>query len=102
MVLGKHLPAFSKSILRNGQAYYLVTIIISLCFVLFYYYRVPDSFIASCTLGLPTFVLINTMTCHVYRNVRIGVYQDEVVRTTAIRRHLEQIGQGDTRIGLGG
>jgi len=23
MVLGKHLPAFSKSILRNGQAYFL-------------------------------------------------------------------------------
>jgi hypothetical protein len=23
MVLGKNLPAFSKSILRNGQAYYL-------------------------------------------------------------------------------
>ena len=37
---------------------------------------IEQSFVTPSTFALPTFVLINTMSCHLYRNVQLGLYRD--------------------------
>ena len=108
IVLGRNLPAFSKSLLRDsdGQFYFLwllsysherfttltlsfprATIIFNIFFVAMY--LIPQLFVTPCTFTLPTFVLINTMSCHLYRNVRLGLYKDHTVNTEGLQGALE-------------
>ena len=52
-------------------------------------FLIPQSFITRCTLALPGFVLVNNMSCHLYRNVRLGLYRDFTIHTEALRGALE-------------
>ncbi|KAF8914439.1 hypothetical protein CPB84DRAFT_1669070 [Gymnopilus junonius] len=75
MVFGRHLPAFSRALLQDGQAYYLTTVGLSLLTAcLFLIQSVPAPYRA--IMGIPNIVLVNNMACHVYRNVRLGVYRE--------------------------
>ncbi|KDR73194.1 hypothetical protein GALMADRAFT_724171 [Galerina marginata CBS 339.88] len=75
MVFGRHLPSFPRSLLQDGQAYYLTTITLNLVTsCMFFNLSIPvvyRSFI-----GVPNIVLMNSMACHVYRNVRLGAYRE--------------------------
>jgi len=83
MVFGRHLPSFSRALLKDGQAYYLTTISLNLITVSLFFNRsipvVYRSFI-----GIPNIVLMNSMACHVYRNVRFGVYVENASTITTI------------------
>ena len=107
MVLGRHLPAFSKSILRDGQFYYLwvqicrliivthepsrITLILNLFFIVLFYK--PQATITPCTIGIVVFVMLNTMSSYVYRNMRFGYYRDYSVTSSIINDALQRPGQ---------
>ena len=38
--------------------------------------------------GIPTIVILNNMSCYVYRNIRFGFYRDNTFHTSAINRPL--------------
>ncbi|KAF9568706.1 hypothetical protein CPC08DRAFT_352419 [Agrocybe pediades] len=72
MVFGHHLPAFSKALLKDGQAYYLTTISLNLITIALFFSN--TSAVYKAIFGVPNVFLMNSMACHVYRNVRLGVY----------------------------
>ena len=57
-----------------------VTIIFNIFYLMLYF--IPRSFVIPCTFDLPTFVLINTMSCHVYRNVRLSMYREHALASS--------------------
>ena len=56
-------------------------------------YFMPQARIAPSTIGLPFFVLLNTMSSHVYRNVRFGFYRQYSITSSYIDRALQELGQ---------
>jgi len=100
MVFGRALPAFSQSILRDGQAYFLATLLLNLLFVVLCY--VPDAPIPPCSVGFPFFVMLNNMSSYMYRNLRIGFYQDYSITSSVVdealqRRHTVMFDHQTTR-----
>jgi hypothetical protein len=94
IVLGKHLLPLTRSLLRDGQAYYLsVFLLLSQDYFFTFNYSatlilhvliiilplLPKPFITPCTLGGPLFVLISNLACHVYRNLVNAKYRDHGV-----------------------
>ncbi|KAF4610090.1 hypothetical protein D9613_010441 [Agrocybe pediades] len=75
MVFGHHLPSFSRALLKDGQAYYLATISFNLVTIALFF-NTSISVVYRSFIGVPNIVLMNSMGCHVYRNVRFGVYQN--------------------------
>jgi hypothetical protein len=64
------------------------TLIILLIFSVAYHERkFPKEVLA--LFGAPAFVLINNVACYIYRNVRLGVFRDYSIRTSAINKALE-------------
>ncbi|KAF8815908.1 hypothetical protein BYT27DRAFT_7186374 [Phlegmacium glaucopus] len=67
LVFGEYLPAFSRSMLQDGQAYYLAAVcvnlmtVITLCIL-------SSSDIYRTMLMIPNVALMNMMACRVYRN----------------------------------
>ncbi|CAA7262468.1 unnamed protein product [Cyclocybe aegerita] len=81
MLFGKYLPAFSKAVLQDGQAYYLTTISLNLVTaIMFYNTSIP--IVYRSFIGVPNIVLMNAMACHVYRKIRFGVYRETTVLST--------------------
>ncbi|KAF5372124.1 hypothetical protein D9758_005019 [Tetrapyrgos nigripes] len=75
---GKKLPAFSRALLKDGQVYYLISFLCSAALVAFLlapnvsdYYRL---FLVPVHLAV-----INSMACHVFRNVKLGRIQNRQV-----------------------
>ena len=62
---------------------------------------IPRSFVTHCTFTLPTFVLINTMSCYLYRNVRLGLYRDYTVETEGLEGALEASSSSDQQHQMG-
>jgi len=50
---------------------------------------VQQSFVTPCAFVLPNFVLINTMSCHLYRNIGNERHQDRSLKTKDIQRAFE-------------
>ncbi|KAF9553161.1 hypothetical protein CPC08DRAFT_767748 [Agrocybe pediades] len=75
MVFGHHLPSFSRALLKDGQAYYLTIISLNLVTIALFF-NTSISVVYRSFIGVPNIVLMNSMACHVYRNVRLGVYQE--------------------------
>ena len=63
-----------------------VTLILNLFFIVLFY--MPDPLITPCTIGYPVFVLLNTMSSYVYRNMRLGSYQDYTITSSVINKAL--------------
>ncbi|KAK6974131.1 hypothetical protein R3P38DRAFT_3240011 [Favolaschia claudopus] len=76
-ITGKHLPRFSKAVLRDGQAYYLVTLLVNLPAALVSY----NSHIYQTMLFVCTVMVTNCMTSYVFRNTKLG-YLDRIMTTT--------------------
>ncbi|KAF9047787.1 hypothetical protein BJ165DRAFT_1387746 [Panaeolus papilionaceus] len=80
-VFGKHLPLLSKALLKNGQAYFLSTVAVSLLNLVVYYIdALPQSY--RLIMGEPDIVLINIMACRIYRNTRLGIFELPTMRST--------------------
>ncbi|KAF4618686.1 hypothetical protein D9613_009933 [Agrocybe pediades] len=95
MVFGHHLPSFSKALLKDGQAYYLTTISLNLVTIALFFCN--TSAVYKAFFGVPNVVLMNSMACHVYRNVRLGVYIGSTGTTTMSKNDRTStilIGQG--------
>ncbi|KAF5356380.1 hypothetical protein D9758_009538 [Tetrapyrgos nigripes] len=87
---GKKLPAFSRALLKDGQVYYLISSLCSTVLVALLlapnvsdYYRfflIPVQF-----------AVVNSMACHVFRNVKLGRIQnrqiDELHTISAMQFH---------------
>ncbi|TFK24919.1 hypothetical protein FA15DRAFT_380670 [Coprinopsis marcescibilis] len=72
---GKHLPPFSKGILRGGQQYYFVTLMSSvLCVVM---PIVTNSVAAGSLFELPNNVIMNIMICRMYRSTKLTSSEEE-------------------------
>ena len=59
-----------------------VTLILNIFFVVLYY--IPKAAITPCTIGIPVFVMLNTMSSYVYRNTRFGYYRDYSITSSVI------------------
>jgi len=75
--LGKHLMPMARSLLHDGQAYYLATLILNVIVIILPLLSNP--FVTPCTLGGPLFVLVSNLACHVYRNLVNMKYRDHEV-----------------------
>ena len=76
-----------------------LTLILNLFFIVLFYK--PQGAISPCTLGIPAFVMLNTMSSYVYRNMRLGYYRDYSITSSAIDRALQapdQTSQPDREI----
>ncbi|KAJ3505265.1 hypothetical protein NLJ89_g7508 [Agrocybe chaxingu] len=70
---GDYLPAFSRGLLQDGQAYYLTTVTTSLLTVIVCYFPlIPVIYRAMFT--VPNAALMNIMACRVYRCTKSGKY----------------------------
>ncbi|KZT12693.1 uncharacterized protein LAESUDRAFT_668555 [Laetiporus sulphureus 93-53] len=68
---GKYLPAISKALLQDGQAYYIITVTSNLLTVIMVYvYSVPVTYRTMFT--VPNIFLTNAMACRVFRGTRLG------------------------------
>ncbi|KAF8800060.1 hypothetical protein BYT27DRAFT_7236154 [Phlegmacium glaucopus] len=77
-IFGKHLPAFSRSILHDGQVYYLSTV--GLCFLTVTLYTIKSvPAVYRSAVGIPNVMLINVMACRVYRNTKFGIFRETTV-----------------------
>ncbi|EGN93363.1 hypothetical protein SERLA73DRAFT_189575 [Serpula lacrymans var. lacrymans S7.3] len=71
-VSGGYLPALSKSLLQDGQMYYLITVGGNLLTVIMVFdKRVPSVYHTMFT--VPNLMLTNAMACHVFRSTKLGL-----------------------------
>ncbi|PPR01380.1 hypothetical protein CVT24_006218 [Panaeolus cyanescens] len=72
-LFGTSLPALSKALLQNGQAYFLSTVGINLVTVIIFYIdKIPITY--RLIIGIPDVVLMNIMACRIYRNTKLGKF----------------------------
>ncbi|KAF9471347.1 hypothetical protein BDN70DRAFT_888251 [Pholiota conissans] len=80
---GEYLPAFSKGLLKDGQKYYLISLISNLVTVIMVFdTSVPVPMRSMC--ATPNIVLTNIMACRVYRNTRRGFIRESEISTTSM------------------
>ncbi|KAJ7914792.1 hypothetical protein B0H13DRAFT_1611182 [Mycena leptocephala] len=81
-VTGQYLPQFSRAVLKDGQLYYLITVIAYIpSAIMAYSSRVTD--IYRTMFLVCTVMVTNCMACHVFRNTKFG-YHRRVVTTTEL------------------
>jgi hypothetical protein len=74
-IFGKHLPAFSRSLLQDGQVYYLSTVGLAFMSVIFITIESIPAVYRS-AIGIPNIMLINVMACRVFRNTKFGIFRE--------------------------
>ena len=85
------LPGFSLKDFR-------VTLILNLFFIVLF--CMPTPLITPCTIGYPVFVMLNTMSSYVYRNMRLGSYQDYSITSSVINNALRRPNQASQHRGI--
>ncbi|KAF8815956.1 hypothetical protein BYT27DRAFT_7128485 [Phlegmacium glaucopus] len=94
MIFGDYLPAFSKAMLQDGQAYYLSTVTFNLITVAFLYISsIPPILRTPAT--VPNIALMNIMACRVFRHTILGLYRDNDISTSLISREIRAVHPGD-------
>lgn len=73
-----YVPSLYSSVFTSNRAVLLFT----LCFTVLSCMPQPPIF--PCTIGIPTFVLLNTLSSFVYRNVRFGYFRDYSITSSVI------------------
>lgn len=61
-----------------------ITLLLQLVVLVLSY--VSDPFAFAFTFSVPAIVLINNLSCHIYRNVRLGLYEDNSGLTFSVKR----------------
>ncbi|KJA22359.1 hypothetical protein HYPSUDRAFT_164547 [Hypholoma sublateritium FD-334 SS-4] len=81
MILGKGLPAFTKSLLVDGQLYYLISVVVGLiAFILMFTPEIPLRLRPLA--NVPYVVVVNIMACRVFRRTRTGVIRESQISTS--------------------
>ncbi|KAF9043113.1 hypothetical protein BJ165DRAFT_1529231 [Panaeolus papilionaceus] len=81
LMFGEYLPAFSKTLFQDGQAYYLTTVTTNLMTVIMLYIEaVPITYRTMFT--VPNIALMNIMACRVFRNTKFGVFRETSISTS--------------------
>ncbi|KJA14649.1 hypothetical protein HYPSUDRAFT_150082 [Hypholoma sublateritium FD-334 SS-4] len=83
VMYGKYLPAFSKSLLLDGQRYYLITLASNMVTVIMVFdTSVPIPLRSMC--ATPNIVITSIMACRVYRRTRAGFFRESELSTTTM------------------
>jgi hypothetical protein len=81
LMFGEYLPAFSKTLFQDGQAYYLTTVTTNLMTVIMLYVSsVPITY--RTMFSVPNIALMNIMACRVFRNTKFGVFRETSISTS--------------------
>jgi len=64
-------------------------------------YTLPFKTVTPCAFGAPLSVIIHTMSCYVYRNVRLGIYKDTSISSSFIDRQLQESGGQKRMVAMG-
>ncbi|KAF8154858.1 hypothetical protein B0H34DRAFT_718261 [Crassisporium funariophilum] len=81
LMYGDYLPAFSKTLFQDGQAYYLSTVTLNLLTVIMLYISsVPITYRTMFT--VPNITLMNIMACRVFRNTKFGVFRETMISSS--------------------
>ncbi|KAJ7278019.1 hypothetical protein C8J57DRAFT_1308398 [Mycena rebaudengoi] len=79
---GEYLPQFSKTVLQDGQVYYLTAVAVNLlCGIMYYNQAVTESYRVMFTVS--NVMITNCMACAVFRNTKFG-YHSRVVTTSEL------------------
>ncbi|KAJ3513401.1 hypothetical protein NLJ89_g2966 [Agrocybe chaxingu] len=82
---GEYLPAFSRGLLHDGQAYYLTTVTTNLMtVVVFYFTFIPAVYRAM--FAVPNAILMNMMACRVYRRTKLALKNVSNHPTTSVSK----------------
>ncbi|KAF9473269.1 hypothetical protein BDN70DRAFT_886012, partial [Pholiota conissans] len=81
---GKYLPTFSRGMLKDGQKYYLLSLIFNLMTVVIIFNTSVPVTMRSMWVT-PNVVLTNIMACRVYRNTRFSCLEEWEVSTSTSR-----------------
>ncbi|KAF9471757.1 hypothetical protein BDN70DRAFT_887762 [Pholiota conissans] len=83
-ISGKYLPVFTRGLLKDGQKYYLLSLISNIVTVIMVFdTSVPIPMRSMC--ATPNIVITNIMACRVYRNTRFGLIREKEVATTTMK-----------------
>jgi len=83
-VSGKYLPSFTRGLLKDGQKYYLISLISNVVTVIMVFdTSVPIPMRSMC--ATPNIVLTNIMACRVYRNTKFGFIRESEVSTATMQ-----------------
>ncbi|EGO01350.1 hypothetical protein SERLA73DRAFT_167446 [Serpula lacrymans var. lacrymans S7.3] len=92
---GHYLPNFSKSLLRDGQLYYLITVGGNLLTTIMVF--VPSVSVPYRTMfTVPNVMLTNAMACHVFRSTKIDLIRGSAYREDSNRSTLPLAFRGPT------
>ncbi|KJA13277.1 hypothetical protein HYPSUDRAFT_174115 [Hypholoma sublateritium FD-334 SS-4] len=83
VLFGRYLPAFTKSILLDGQIYYLTTMIGGIAVAVLELgpgIPIPLKYLPID----PYIAIVNIMACRVYRRTKLGLIRESEISTTAI------------------
>ncbi|KAF9045140.1 hypothetical protein BJ165DRAFT_1475549 [Panaeolus papilionaceus] len=95
LIAGDYLPAFSRAIFQDGQAYYLTTVTTNLVAVIMFYINVvPPTYRSMFT--VPNVALMNIMACRVFRKTKFGVFREVTISTS----HSTKVSRGRTPNGF--
>lgn len=81
-LFGEYLPAFSRSLLLDGQQYYLLTVLTNFIAILMVFVPVP--IVYRVIWSFPNVMMMNVMACRVYRNTKLGLYKGSPTSTSNI------------------
>ncbi|KJA22358.1 hypothetical protein HYPSUDRAFT_41000 [Hypholoma sublateritium FD-334 SS-4] len=86
---GRGLPRFTRSLLVDGQLYYLITLITGLAtFILVYTPSVPQ---VLRPVGInPYLAVVNIMACRVFRRTRAGLIRETEISTSVMAEEITQ------------
>jgi len=83
VLFGKYLPAFTKSMLLDGQIYYLTTSVGGIAIAILSFSPGIPGPLRTIAMD-PYIVLGNIMACRVYRRTRMGLIRESEISTTTI------------------
>ncbi|KAF9044940.1 hypothetical protein BJ165DRAFT_1404214 [Panaeolus papilionaceus] len=101
MVFGDYLPAFSRSLLHDGQKFYTATVSLTLLTVIMFFIdSVPP--IYRLMFSIPNVALMNIMACRVFRNTKFGLTQDNLISTSFLYTRDRDRGMGHIQLKFDG
>ncbi|KAJ7441652.1 hypothetical protein B0H11DRAFT_2095864 [Mycena galericulata] len=71
---GAYLPSFSRSLLVDGQLYYMISVISNIVVMTMVYVNVSPLYRGF--LNIPNVALTSAMACRVYRNTKLGLTRE--------------------------
>ncbi|PPR04830.1 hypothetical protein CVT24_010251 [Panaeolus cyanescens] len=98
--LGYRLPMLSKALLQDGQVYYLTTISLNLVTDVLFFTKTGVPIVYRSFIGVPNIVLMNSMACYVFRNVKFGVFNQALSRVSVSNHRTTIHGHENGRNGM--